>query len=91
MDSKVFERLVKGESVTTRGLRSPFRDWAETPTPRDVAEMGLAHKVGSATEQAYRRSDALEKRRALMQQWGAYLTAPAAEVIRLSSRARRRA
>jgi integrase len=93
MDSKVFERLVKGESETTRGLRSTFRDWAgnETPTPRDVAEMALAHKIGSATEQAYRRSDALEKRRALMQQWGAYLTAPAAEVIRLSSRARRRA
>jgi integrase len=57
--------------VTVHGFRSSFRDWAgnETSTPRDVAEQALAHKVGDATELAYRRGDALEKRRTLMAAW----------------------
>jgi hypothetical protein len=32
----------------------------------------LAHVVGDATERAYRRGDALEKRRKLMQAWADY-------------------
>jgi hypothetical protein len=40
-----------------------------TNFPRDVAEMALAHKVGDQTERAYRRGDALEKRRQLMNEW----------------------
>lgn len=53
------------------GLRSSFRDWAgeETDYPREIAEWALGHKVGSAVERAYRRSDALEKRRSLMDDW----------------------
>ena len=60
-----------GESVTVHGFRSSFRDWAgnETHFPRELAEAALAHVVGDKTEQAYRRSDALEKRRALMEAW----------------------
>jgi integrase len=60
--------------VTVHGFRSSFRDWAgnETHYPRDLIETALAHIVGSAVEQAYRRSDALEKRRALMETWAAY-------------------
>jgi hypothetical protein len=37
-----------------------------------LAEMALAHVVGSATERAYRRGDALEKRRTLAEAWAAY-------------------
>ena len=49
------------------GLRSTFRDWcAEQGVDRDMAEMALAHTVGSEVERAYRRSDILERRRALM-------------------------
>ena len=61
--------------VTVHGFRSAFRDWAgeETGFPRDVAEQALAHAVGDATERAYRRGDALEKRRKLMDSWAAYL------------------
>jgi integrase len=57
--------------VTTHGFRSAFRDWAgdETTYPREVAEAALAHRVGDETERAYRRSDALERRRALMKEW----------------------
>ena len=58
------------------GFRSSFRDWAGEVTdfPREVAEAALAHTVGDETERAYRRGDALEKRRALMEAWGAFVT-----------------
>ena len=59
------------ENATVHGFRSCFRDWAgnETHFPRELAEHALAHVIGDKAEQAYRRSDALEKRRALMQAW----------------------
>jgi integrase len=59
------------EKVTTHGFRSTFRDWCgdETDIPREISEGCLSHLVGNAVEQAYRRSDALEKRRAALQQW----------------------
>ncbi|TPL16757.1 DUF4102 domain-containing protein [Mesorhizobium sp. B2-4-10] len=60
--------------VTVHGFRSAFRDWAaeETDAPREVAEAALAHAVGDATERAYRRGDALAKRRLLMDAWSAF-------------------
>jgi integrase len=60
--------------VTVHGFRSAFRDWAgeETSFPREIAEQALAHATGGAVEQAYRRGDALEKRRALMEAWANY-------------------
>lgn len=62
-------------NVTVHGMRSAFRDWAgeKTHFPRDVAEMALAHKVGDQTERAYRRGDALEKRRELMDEWAKFI------------------
>jgi integrase len=65
-----------GETCTVHGFRSAFRDWAgnETPTPRDVCEAALAHKVGDATERSYRRQDGLAKRRVLMGLWAQYLS-----------------
>jgi integrase len=64
--------LVTG--ATIHGFRSSFRDWVgeETSHPREIAEAALAHATGSAVEQSYRRGDALEKRRALMESWGYY-------------------
>jgi integrase len=71
--------------ATAHGFRSSFRDYAgnETAAPRDVCEAALSHAVGDATELAYRRQDALEKRRGLMEAWSAYLDRPDARVIRL--------
>jgi hypothetical protein len=40
--------------------------------PREITETALAHVIGDKAEQAYRRSDALEKRRKLMEAWAAY-------------------
>jgi integrase len=71
--AKVLDRLGV-EGATVHGFRSSFRDWAgnETHYPREVAEAALAHVVGDKAEQAYRRGDALEKRRALMKDWAAH-------------------
>lgn len=61
--------------ATVHGFRSTFRDWAgdRTDFPRDLAEQALAHTVGDETERAYRRGDALAKRRKLMESWEKYL------------------
>ena len=59
---------------TVHGFRSSFRDWAGNVTnfQREIIETALAHVVGDRAEQAYRRSDALEKRRDLMETWAGY-------------------
>ncbi len=49
--------------------------------PREVVETALAHVIGDRAEQAYRRSDALEKRRKLMEAWAAYCSARATEKV----------
>lgn len=67
-------RDVVGTDVTVHGFRSSFKDWAteQTHHPRDIVEAALAHVVGDKVEAAYRRGDALEKRRALMADWADY-------------------
>lgn len=56
------------------GLRSTFRDWAaERGDDRDMAEIQLSHAVGSATERSYRRTDMVERRRAMMEAWGRFM------------------
>lgn len=57
------------------GFRSTFRDWAgeRTNHPREVAEQALAHVLENKVEAAYRRGDALDKRRVLMKDWEAFI------------------
>jgi integrase len=64
-------RGIRDDGVTVHGFRSSFRDWAaeQTDTPREVVEACLAHAVGDAAELAYKRSDFLEKRRAVLRAW----------------------
>jgi integrase len=71
-------RRMSRTDVTIHGFRSSFRDWAgnETNVAREVCEQALGHVTGDATEQAYRRSDALEKRRKLMDAWAHYCEQP---------------
>lgn len=69
---KLLKELRAG--LTVHGFRSTFRDWAgdQTAHSRDVAEMALAHTIKDKSEAAYRRSDMLERRRLLMQEWATY-------------------
>jgi integrase len=80
-----------GSDTTVHGFRSSFRDWAgnETNFPREIAEQALAHAIGNAVEVAYRREDALEKRRLLMQSWADFCArlAGTGDVIPLRQRA----
>ena len=71
--SDALKRL--GVAAVPHGFRSSFRDWAaeETDHPREVVEAALAHAVRSPVEAAYARSDLFERRRRLMDEWGAYL------------------
>lgn len=57
------------------GFRSTFRDWVgeRTDYPRELAEQALAHTLENKVEAAYRRGDALEKRRTMMQKWSDFL------------------
>ncbi len=70
---KRLERMGHGD-VTTHGFRTAFRTWASecTEHPREIAEMALAHQIGSDVERAYNRTTLIEKRRQLMGEWTAY-------------------
>ncbi len=63
-----------GRVCVPHGFRSSFRDWVfeRTDYPRDLAEAALAHALENKVEAAYRRGDALERRRAMMQAWANY-------------------
>ncbi|NNE79997.1 MAG: integrase arm-type DNA-binding domain-containing protein [Silicimonas sp.] len=64
-----------GRPAVPHGLRSTFRDWAaeQTDYPPEMAEIALAHTVGSEVERAYRRTDLVEKRRSMLGKWAEYL------------------
>ena len=60
---------------TTHGFRSTFKDWAsENGHDDDLSEMALSHKVGNAVRRAYARSNLLERRREIMEEWNAYVS-----------------
>lgn len=86
LSNMAFKQLLvrMGESgFVPHGFRSSFRDWCGecTPFPREVAEAALAHIVGNSVEQAYRRGDALEKRRELMKAWEGFIEQNPATVV----------
>ena len=81
-------RRMKVDAVP-HGFRSAFRDWCgdETSFPREIAEAALAHNVGNEVEQSYRRSDALERRRSLMEAWAGYCFPLASDkIVRLHAK-----
>ena len=79
-------RRMKVDEFTVHGFRSTFRDWCGEATsfPREVAEAALAHSVGDAVELAYRRGDALEKRRALMEAWATFSETRAGKILKMT-------
>jgi len=57
------------------GFRSSFRDWAaeQTNYPEDLRKVATMHTVGDSVQQAYQRTDLLERRRNLMSDWADFL------------------
>ena len=72
--TKLLRDVGLADRTTVHGFRSAFRIWTSERT-------SAAHAVGSAVERSYTRSDRLEKRRALMDRWAAYVTGDSAKVV----------
>ena len=74
----VLETVNLDDRTSVHGFRTSFRVWASECTDANhaVKELSLAHAVRSEVEGAYSRSDLLEKRRDLMETWGAYACGP---------------
>jgi len=58
------------------GFRTTLRVWAaeKTSYPFEVAEMALAHVIRDSAQKAYQRSNLLDTRRAMMEDWATYLS-----------------
>jgi integrase len=81
-------RRLDAAQFTVHGFRSSFRDWAGDASsfPREVAEAALAHVLGNEVERAYRRGDALEKRRELMEAWARHCEPRSGNVVQIRHR-----
>jgi integrase len=78
----VMERLGQSGKSSIHGFRSCFATWSHERTAHSAhtVEISLAHNVGSAVEQAYRRTDMIVKRRQLMEQWAKFCSMPPAKI-----------
>lgn len=65
-----------GDVAVPHGIRSTFKVWAVEHTDHDwnLSEAALWHKLGGKVEQAYARTDMVEKRRAMMADWADFCT-----------------
>ena len=77
----------RGMKERPHGFRTSLRVWLAEATnaPHDVAEMCISHMVGSKTVQAYKRTDFLEQRRALMERWALHTVSSNGNLIELAS------
>lgn len=78
-------RLMERREMKARphGFRSSLRDWlAEVAeAPHEVAETMLGHVAGGAVERAYRRTDFLEQRQALLARWAKHVTGQSGQAV----------
>lgn len=76
---RCLQRDLGREDLSVHGWRRTFRTWCrDTGKSRELAELQLAHEIGSAVESAYTEgADALEQRRELMEAWSAFLSGAA--------------
>jgi integrase len=67
--------LQTGEA-SVHGFRSSFTDWCVDTKACDsqLADIAIAHRIKGKTQRAYLRSDRLEERRPVMDQWAWFLT-----------------
>jgi integrase len=74
MSMSMVLRRTKHGDLTVHGFRSTFRDWGaeKTTFARELLEKALGHVVGDGTERSYQRGPMLERRRSVMESWGAW-------------------
>jgi integrase len=76
----------RGLEARPHGFRTSLRTWlAEaTDAPHEVAETMLGHVTDSGVVRAYRRTDYLEQRRALLERWAGHVTGGGGQVVALA-------
>jgi integrase len=83
LSDMAFSQLMRGMrergeltvEAVPHGFRSTFRDWAaeQTNYPDEIRKAASGHTVGDAVKEAYQRTDLLDKRRNLMNEWAKFL------------------
>jgi integrase len=70
-------------TLTVHGFRTTFRTWAqeETHFDRETIEHCVHHILGDEAEKAYKRGEALKKRRVVMQAFADFAMRPPAKVV----------
>jgi integrase len=86
LSDMAFNQLMRGMrergeltvEAVPHGFRSTFRDWAaeQTAYPDEIRKAASGHTVGDAVKEAYQRTDLLDKRRNLMNEWAKFLDQP---------------
>ena len=71
----LIKKQLESYDTTVHGLRSTFRTWAgeKTNYSPGVIEFALAHQLDEKIEGAYLRSELVEPRRPLMQDWANFV------------------
>ena len=79
----LMKKRLQSYDTTVHGLRSSFRTWAGEKTDYNpaIVEFALAHQLDEKIEGAYLRSELVERRRPLMQDWADFLTADLADDV----------
>jgi integrase len=79
---KHLKEITGDETLTVHGFRSTFRTWAqeETEFEEEIVEHCLHHITGDEAEKAYKRGEALKKRRVVMQAFADFAMRPPAKV-----------
>jgi integrase len=72
----MYERGEMKQHAVPHGWRSTFRDWAADMTdyPDEIRKVASGHTVGDSVKAAYQRTDLLEKRRNLMNDWSDFIS-----------------
>lgn len=86
LSDMAFSQLMRGMrergeltvEAVPHGFRSTFRDWAaeQTGYPDEIRKAASGHTVGDSVKEAYQRTDLLDKRRNLMNEWAKFLDQP---------------
>jgi integrase len=89
-NSLLYERTLMGyrEQMSPHGCRSTFKAFCrdKAGAAEELSELALAHVIGNNTTQAYGRTTAVERRRALMQSWANYIDGVSGDnVVQLSA------
>ena len=73
--TKLLRDCELADTATIHGFRTSFKVWAMecTDFPWTASEAALAHTLGNEVAASYARTDLLEQRRDLMQQWADFV------------------